>query len=113
MELNFSERTRKFWSDKDIHITKKTKSLLLGLIDGIWEEPAINHQPAYSAATHQRLNMELDIQSYLGFCVQLYSLATPPPPRIWAQMRRRYWSAKIDDFSLWLIATKIPFMHRV
>ncbi len=25
----------------------------------------------------------------------------PPPPRIWAHIRGRYWSAKIDDISLW------------
>ncbi len=36
---------------------------------------------------------------------QLYSLAEtpqppPPPPRIWARIRGRYWSAKIDDISL-------------
>ncbi len=34
---------------------------------------------------------------------QLYSLAQtlhpPPPPRIWAHIRGRYWSAKIDDIS--------------
>ncbi len=39
-------------------------------------------------------------------CAQLYSLAeTPqlPPtiPRIWAHIRGCYWSAKIDDISLW------------
>jgi hypothetical protein len=30
-------------------------------------------------------------------------LATPPPtpPGIWAHIRGRYWSAKIDDISLW------------
>jgi hypothetical protein len=35
-------------------------------------------------------------------CAQLYSLAeTPqPPPRIWAPIRGRYWSAKIEDISL-------------
>ncbi len=36
----------------------------------------------------------------LGSCVQLYSLAEtpqlPPPPRIWAHIRGRYWSAKIE-----------------
>ncbi len=25
----------------------------------------------------------------------------PPSPRIWAHIRGRYWSAKIDDISLW------------
>jgi hypothetical protein len=39
-----------------------------------------------------RLNMELDLQIYLGSCLHLYSLfetpqLPPPPPRIWAQMR--------------------------
>ncbi len=36
-------------------------------------------------------------------CEQLYSLAeTPPSPsRIWAHIRGRYWSAKVDDISLW------------
>jgi hypothetical protein len=26
--------------------------------------------------------------------------SSPPPPRIWAHLRGRYWSAKIDDISL-------------
>jgi hypothetical protein len=37
-------------------------------------------------------------------CAQLYSLAEtmqpPPPPRILAHIRGRYWSAKTDDTSL-------------
>jgi hypothetical protein len=49
--------------------------------------------------------MELDLQSYLGSCVQLYSLAEapqlPPSPCIWAHIRGLYWSAKIDDISLY------------
>ncbi len=48
-----------------------------------------------------RLNMELDLQSFFG--LHVHSKAeTPqtPPPRIWAQIRGRYWSAKIDDISL-------------
>jgi hypothetical protein len=51
--------------------------------------------------------MELDLQSLFGsMCMhiaQLYSLVEtpqPPPPRIWAQIRGRYWSAKKDDISL-------------
>ncbi len=49
--------------------------------------------------------MESDLQSLLGSCVQLYSLhgwdaASPPPPsRIWAHIRGRYWSGKVDDIS--------------
>ncbi len=41
---------------------------------------------------------------YLGSWVQLYSLAeTPkrPLPRIWAHIRGRYGSTKIDNISLW------------
>ncbi len=54
------------------------------------------------------LNMELYLQSkvYLGsmwIAVLIgWDLATPsPPPRIWAHIRGRYWSAKMDDISLW------------
>jgi hypothetical protein len=47
--------------------------------------------------------MEIDLQVYLSSCVQLYSLAEtpqfPPSPRIWAHIRGRYWSAKLDDIS--------------
>ncbi len=32
-----------------------------------------------------------------------------PPPRIWAHIRGRYWSAKIDDISLWPLASS--FLH--
>jgi hypothetical protein len=55
--------------------------------------------------TH-RLNMELDIQNYLGSCVQLYSLAETPqippsnPPAFGLIKRGCYWSVKIDDISL-------------
>ncbi len=55
-----------------------------------------------------RLNMELDLQCLFGlhvYTVQMCSLAEtphpPPLPRIWAHIRGRYWSAKIDDISLW------------
>ncbi len=30
-----------------------------------------------------------------------WDLVTPPPPRIWAHIRGRYWSAKIDEITLW------------
>ncbi len=46
-----------------------------------------------------RLNMELDLQSLFGSCVQLYSLAeTPLPPHL-GSYARAYLSAKIDDIS--------------
>jgi hypothetical protein len=49
--------------------------------------------------------MELDFQRFLGLHVaQLYSLAETqqlhPSLHIEAQIRGRYWSAKIDDISL-------------
>jgi hypothetical protein len=50
-----------------------------------------------------RLNIDFDLQSLFASLAQLYSLAetqqTPPPPtpRIWVNIRGRYWSAKIDD----------------
>jgi hypothetical protein len=51
-----------------------------------------------------RLNMELDLQSLFGLlCTAVLiglCLATPTVTRIWAHIRRRYWSAKIDDISL-------------
>ncbi len=38
-----------------------------------------------------------------ALCTQLYSLAEtpqlPPPPRIWAHIRGRYWSAKLDGMA--------------
>ncbi len=53
-----------------------------------------------------RLNMESDLQSLLGSSVYSGShWAKPrnssPPPRIWAHIGGRYWSAKIDNISLW------------
>ncbi len=57
--------------------------------------------------------MEVDLQSLFGlqvtWCAQLYSLAeTPhslPPPAFGLVLRGRYWSAKIDDISLYPPAT--------
>ncbi len=52
-------------------------------------------------------------------CAHLYSLhllrlRNRPTPRIWAHIQGRYWSAKIDDISLWppgpeSVATLPPF----
>ncbi len=51
--------------------------------------------------------METDLLSLFGlhvtWCAQLYSLDPPPPsPRIGTRIRGRYWSAKIDDISLYV-----------
>ncbi len=34
-------------------------------------------------------------------CGYFYRRLCLPPPRIWAHLGGRYWSAKIDDISLW------------
>ncbi len=53
---------------------------------------------------HRRFNMEFDLQSLFGLlCTGVlfgWDPATPPLPRIWALIRGRYRSAKIDDISL-------------
>jgi hypothetical protein len=53
---------------------------------------------------HHRLNIELELQSLFGPHVLDFTHwlrpRNPPPPHIWAPIRGRYWSAKIDDISL-------------
>ena len=47
--------------------------------------------------------MELDLRSLFGLlctAVLIGIVLLPPFPRIWARIRGRYWSAKIDDISL-------------
>jgi hypothetical protein len=50
------------------------------------------------------LNVELDLQSSLGLHVHSCTHRLRPrnrlPPCIWAHIRGRHWSAKIDDISL-------------
>jgi hypothetical protein len=44
--------------------------------------------------------MELDLRSLFGLlctAVLIGIVLLPPFPRIWARIRGRYWSAKIDD----------------
>ncbi len=54
--------------------------------------------------TNHRLNMVLDLQSLFGLplysCTPWLRPRTPRLPLIWAHIRGRYWSAKIDDISL-------------
>ncbi len=59
-----------------------------------------------------RLNIELALQSLFGLyvhsCISLAETPPPPPPRIWAHIRGRYWSAEIDDISLYpLVVSKL------
>jgi hypothetical protein len=48
--------------------------------------------------------MELDLQSFFGLhvysCIHWLKHLNPPNPSIWAHIRWRYWSTKIDDISL-------------
>ncbi len=48
--------------------------------------------------------MELDLQSLFGLhvhsCTHWLRPPQPPPSPIWAHVRVRYWSAKLDDNSL-------------
>ncbi len=80
---------------------KKRKNLLLKGTDSV----CLTWILFRVSILNQRLSMELDLQSLFGLqCVRLYSLANtpqlPPSPCIWARIRGRYWSAKIDDISL-------------
>jgi hypothetical protein len=49
--------------------------------------------------------MELDLHSLFGLqvhsCTHLLGPRNPHPPGNWAHIRGRYWSAKIEDISLW------------
>ncbi len=49
--------------------------------------------------------MELDLQRLFGLhvhsCTHWLGSRNTPPPGIWAHIRWCYWSAKIDDISLW------------
>ncbi len=70
--------------------------------------PTTFHYSSYhqvQSCSHYRLNIELDLQSlFVLLCTAVLIgcvPATPHYPRIWVHIRGRYWSAKIDDISLW------------
>jgi hypothetical protein len=80
------------------------RNIAIKMLKFYWSEDSYCHRPS----------MELDLQSWFGLHVILcmhtlhsciYSLAEtpqlPPTPCVWAHLRGRYWSAKIDDISLW------------
>jgi hypothetical protein len=68
--------------------------------------PQYSPPPPSNICIIHRLNIELDLLSLFGLHVHscthwLKPRKTPPPPHlIWAHLRGRYWSAKIDDISL-------------
>jgi hypothetical protein len=63
-----------------------------------------NRSTSYYLTYGHSLNMELDLQSLFGLhvhnCIHWLRPHKPPSPRIWAHIRGRYWSAKIDDICL-------------
>jgi hypothetical protein len=63
------------------------------------------------------LNMELDLESVFGLhvpsCTHWLRPRNLHPPRIWAHKRGRYWSAKIDDISLWPVCQCEPWTSPV
>ncbi len=57
--------------------------------------------PKVTLRKNHTLNIELDLQSLFGLHVcTAVLIGWDPFPRIWAHIRGRYWSAKIDDISL-------------
>ncbi len=70
----------------------------------------------YQAPTHpteHKLNLELDPSLFGRTAAHMYSLAEtpPPPPQIWAHIRGGYWSAKINDISLWPLPLSATFTN--
>jgi hypothetical protein len=70
-----------------------------------YKQESFNLTVSYLDKVNLRLNMELGLQSLFGLHVHsctfwLKPRNPPPPPRIWAHIRGRYWSAKIDDISV-------------
>jgi hypothetical protein len=65
-------------------------------------------QKVYPKICSHRLNIALRLQSLFGLHVQSCNhwlrprnrTSPPLPPRIWAHIQGRYWSAKIGDISL-------------
>jgi len=61
--------------------------------------------------------MELDIRSLFGLhvqsCTHRLRPRSPRPSRIWAHIRGRYWSAKIDNISTYLCNPLVHAKFRV
>ncbi len=58
--------------------------------------------------------MDLDLQSLFGLMCTALLIGWDPatlPPRIWAHIRGRYWSAKVDD--IWVPYTMFFFGYEV
>ncbi len=83
---------------------------------GVWRGGATIVEPAQAGGDipdNHRLNVELNLQSLFGpLCTAAligWDPATHPSPRIWAHIRGRSWSAKIDDIFLWPPADNIRY----
>ncbi len=89
-------------------------------MDGVREVGAVTKRGSVRTGLHLRratvndtrrlpldhwLNIELDLRSLFGLHVHSRTHWLRPrnashPPRIWAHVRGRYWSAKIDDITV-------------
>jgi hypothetical protein len=83
-------------------LTTQVTSLLLLLLL-LFLVGMLRTGPKFFSYIH-RLNMELDLQSLFGLLCRAILIgcnpASPALPRIWAHIRERYWSSKIDDIPL-------------
>ncbi len=67
-------------------------STFMSLFNHLWIKTSKDH----------RLNTELDLKVYLvSMCTVVLIGSQPPLAPIWAHIRGRFWSARIDDISLW------------
>ncbi len=69
--------------------------------------------PASSDPCHlPKVKWDLNLQNLFGLHVHCCTqwLVRPPTP-IWAHIRGRYWSAKIDDISLWPPSPRLPYYY--
>jgi hypothetical protein len=98
---------------------KKTSSIFLLFempCDSIYNVFSCLYENSYKClqAIQHRLNMELDLQSLFGLpcAAVLISYKTQhPPPRIWAHIRGRYWSAEIDNIFLCPLLFRNPLQR--
>jgi hypothetical protein len=98
-ELVISSTTHSSWFTCRCYIYIHLSHYSFGILQYLSSGPLISG--AYEAYVKYRVRSPKFIWAP---CVQLYSFAEtpqlPPSPRIWVQIRGRYWSAKIDDIFL-------------
>jgi hypothetical protein len=115
-ELGLPDQSPVFNYDKKTEKLKKIANCFFGLHWSPWRTSKLHDK--------HRLNMELVLLSLFGLNVHSSTHwlrpRNPPPLRILAHILRCYWSAKIDDISLWPLMrslqsrmrTKSPWKHK-